>query len=73
MTLMELQEILGRKRNTGALAKWIAAQAGCSIPTVYRRIRALQAKGAVIAEVKGSSQKTGPVPGRFILIKEAKL
>lgn len=72
MTLGAFQDLfLGKPK--GIDAKWLAARARCSLPTVYRKIRALEAAGAVFAEAKTPRKKTGPTPRKFILAKGARV
>lgn len=51
----------------------LAEESGCSVPTVYRWVRVLRAKGATVAEERVPHSKTGPTPTKFKLIKQADL
>jgi len=70
--LKELQRLL--KKFEGTTAAGLATFIDCGKGAIYRRIRALAAKGAVISEVKVPRKGvTGPAPVRYYLVKEAKL
>lgn len=49
-------------------AKQLAQLEFCSIPTVYRRLRALKAAGVEISESKAPGRKTGPAPVWYRLV-----
>ena len=55
-------------------AKDIAKQMHSAIPTVYRRLRNLEAKGAVIATLTELPNGiTGPRPKKYVVIKKVDL
>lgn len=49
-------------------AKQLAKLMSCSVPTVYRRVRAAKDAGARISETVIPSGKTGPDPVLFSLV-----
>ena len=64
-TMKQLQDILKNERS----AREIAKIAHCSVPTVHRHLQALKEAGAVLAETKVPTNKTGPIPTRYRLVK----
>jgi predicted transcriptional regulator len=66
--LKELQTLLAKRELT---APEIAAELKCSLPTVYRRMKALADMGAAIVEVKEPHSRPGPTPARFRLGRAA--
>lgn len=68
--LLNFQKVLAKHEQTSAID--LAEKAKCSIPTVYRWIRALKQAGALIIEVKEPRKKTtGPTPRKFTLMRAA--
>jgi len=55
-------------------AKDIARQMRSSVPTAYRRLRDLEAAGAIIATLtEPPNGATGPRPKKFVVIKKVDL
>jgi len=68
LDLKQLQEILKHECS----ARQIAKVAHCSVPTVHRKLEALKAAGAQLAERKVPGKKTGPIPTKYQLVKMMK-
>lgn len=69
--LEKLQHALLKHKTVSAVE--LAKITKCSIPTVYRRILALQDAGAIIAVSREARKKTGPTPKKFTLVAVASL
>ena len=57
------------RKHPHSTAKQLAALMGCSVPTAYRRLRALRAGGAAVSEFKKYKGTTGPQPVQYALVK----
>lgn len=68
--LKPLQALLAKKPPKTAME--LASGLEVSLPTVYRRIKALEAAGAVIATTNEPRKVTGPRPTHYRLKRRAR-
>lgn len=69
--LKRLQKAFPERRPVPA--RFLAAQLGWSLPTIYRGLAQLADAGAVIATQREGRSLPGPTPKLFIMMKEANL
>lgn len=65
--LERLKILLEESGAEGITARKLAALMKCSLPAAYRRLERLKQNGVRVAEAKGWSKNTGPVPRKFSL------
>lgn len=67
--MKSLQEVLAKHPNI--TAKRLAKLVGCSVPTIYRQVEALQKSGVKIIsfQLYTTAAKTGPRPALYALVR----